>query len=109
MRRFALLLLPILPACGCGAPAAPALRPEAAALHRALDLALDATVEQRSGRDYRLIGAQMLLDRAQVWRVTFKPESLLPHDPETGIIGAGGELFVNVDLAAATATVGYGE
>lgn len=44
-----------------------------------------------------------------LWRLTFKPARLLPMGPSDPI-GAGGEIFVEVDLTAGRARItGYGE
>jgi hypothetical protein len=114
MRRHrpALLLL-LLVVGACRSPEAFETHPsETKRLDRAISIALARTADLRRehGKEYRLIGAeQMILDEKYVWRVTFKPLHLLPDDPATGIVGAGGEIFVNVDLGDETATVGFGE
>jgi hypothetical protein len=60
--------------------------------------------------DYILTSAQQIIFRGKyIWRVTFKPRQLLPKDPSKGIIGAGGEIFVNVDLSTKTTEIGGGE
>lgn len=53
--------------------------------------------------DYKLVAAENLRDAAgvyrgpQFWRLTFKARHLIPHTHE-GILGAGGEIFVEADL-----------
>lgn len=60
--------------------------------------------------DFKLIGAeQIYLEGKFIWMITFKPRDLLPEDPSTEIIGAGGEIIVNIDLNTGESTVGYGE
>ena len=110
MARPALpLLLPALLLLGCGGE--PEARPEITNLERAVDLALTAFDDTpNAAKPYRLVRAErMVLDGRWFWRITLKPEHLLPADPATGLIGAGGEVFVNVDEATGSATVRYGE
>lgn len=60
--------------------------------------------------DYILTSAQQLIvDSKYVWLITFKPKSLHPEDPSKDLIGAGGEIFVTVDLAAKTTIITGGE
>ena len=100
------ILLPLLTLFACGCDDAPATD-----LDRAVGLARSAALE--SGHDlegYALIGArQHVLEGNYVWRVTFKPKHLLPADPAKGMIGAGGEIFVNVVLVTGETTIGFGE
>ena len=59
---------------------------------------------------WTLISArQILIDGRYVWRIIFKPTELLPDDPSTRAIGAGGEVFVNVDQATKKIEILYGE
>jgi len=65
--------------------------------------------------DYKLIEAKNLRDAAgvyrgpQFWHLTFKARYLIPSTPK-GMLGAGGEIFVAVDLTERRAWVtGYGE
>jgi len=45
----------------------------------------------------------------QVWMLIFKSRALIPADDQAAV-GAGGEIFVNVDLSARMARLqGYGE
>ena len=68
---------------------------------------LQATVT--SPADYKLIGVELAWVKGEeVWRTTYKLSRLLPKNPEE-LIGAGGEVFINVDLKKAQATVRYGE
>lgn len=63
---------------------------------------------------YKLISAENLIKgtdyiRPHIWRLTFKLKRLIPETSEAEI-GAGGELFLEVDLATKTARfLGYGE
>ncbi len=52
---------------------------------------------------------QMLINGQFIWQVTFKPTNLLTEDPSTEVIGAGGEIFVNVDLKTEKTDLRYGE
>ena len=95
-----------------GACAHPAdRRAETADLDRAVAIALEALDGRgRTSSDVKLVGAsQLVLEGRYVWRVTFKPLHLLPDDPSRGKIGAGGEVFVNVDLGTGMAVVRWGE
>jgi hypothetical protein len=64
--------------------------------------------------EYQLVAAARLLGesgpgRGGAWRLTFKRRQLIPSEAETEI-GAGGEVFVEVDLASQAALlIGYGE
>ena len=100
-----LLLVLLLPACGCDDGAAPT------DMERAVAAAREAALEHgHSLETHRLVGAQQFVHEGRyVWRVTWKPKHLLPDDPSTGKIGAGGELFVNVVLETGEATIGFGE
>lgn len=72
------------------------------AIERALRVLAGKTLEE----PFRLVGAINLLkgfsppSGPTVWQLTFKPERLIPSDA-TGIVGAGGELIVRIDLARA--------
>jgi hypothetical protein len=63
---------------------------------------------------YKLVVAENVLAGAahggpHLWRLTFKLRELLPHNGDSAI-GAGVEIFVEVDLAAQRARLaGYGE
>lgn len=66
-------------------------------------------------QDYKLVAAGNLRSHAgayrgpHFWHLTFKLRKLIPSSSE-GILGAGGEIFVEVDLAEKRAWVtGYGE
>jgi hypothetical protein len=64
----------------------------------------------KSPSDYKLTKVEMLLNKGKwVWRATYKPTSLLPQDPSRQHIGAGGEIFINIDLNTEQAEVTYGE
>ena len=60
--------------------------------------------------NWTLISAQQIpIEGCYVWRITFKPTRLLPKDPSKGNIGAGGEVFVNVDQVTKKTEIRYGE
>jgi hypothetical protein len=84
--------------------------------HRAIELA-EGTLGRAGIRlaDYRLLRAVNLIGPDSVyrgpdyWRLTFKRRDLVPATADKEL-GAGGELFVDVDIATATATIaGHGE
>jgi len=83
---------------------------------KAIQLADDLFPELKLKRsDYKLIGIQNMVIKGQqyegphIWRITYKLSSLIPKD-EMGMIGAGGEVFIKVDIKNNKATVtGYGE
>ena len=84
------------------------LRVDVASLNRVVAIALARTARIRK-EEYRVIGARALwLEGRQIWRVTLKPLRLLP-DETSQRIGAGGEIFVNVDPKTEEVTIGYGE
>ncbi len=67
-------------------------------------------LERAQTEEYILTSAQQLiLNGRYIWRVTFKPRKLLPKDLSKGLIGAGGEIFVNVDLSTKTTVITGGE
>jgi hypothetical protein len=58
---------------------------------------------------YKLISVENLMSQSSVWQFTFKPRELLPQTPESRI-GAGGEIFVRLDVRSRSITLsGYGE
>jgi hypothetical protein len=71
------------------------------AVSSALDqLKLTSAVNMTAGRDYR---------GPAYWRVTFKRRDLIPKDSASEL-GAGGEIFVDVDLDTNVARIsGHGE
>lgn len=85
--------------------------PDGSELAKAVAVAtakLRATVEPSS--DYKLIRAELTWAKGKyVWLVTYKPIKLLPDDPSKGLIGAGGEVFITVDLKTGKTEVRYGE
>ena len=108
-----LLFSPLLAACGGDRIADDASwtsAPEAADFAQAMPLAQAAYEEAEKGPGpYRLIGMeQFLTSEAILWRATWKPESLLPDGPNE-FVGAGGEIFVSVNLATGETKLGYGE
>ena len=84
-------------------------------LKDAIDIAIPALYQDKMAQSfnsklYILTSVQqILINNKWIWRVTFKPKDLLPDDPSKGLIGMGGEVFVNVDLAAKTTEIRYGE
>ena len=88
-----------------------ASRPETTDLNEAVSIAVAKLADvQKSAGEYKLVSAQQVVVKGEyVWRITFKPVGLLPDDPSSQIIGAGGEVFVNVDLKTKEAVVTYGE
>ena len=60
--------------------------------------------------NYRVISVQNLLNKGpEVWLVSFKPENLIPANPEKEAIGLGGEIFITVNVKSNTTTMTYGE
>jgi hypothetical protein len=95
--------------------ATPELAPEKECLE-AIGLAKDllATLKLKPS-DYKLIVMKNLVVRGneykgpQYWDITFKSRSVIP-DKADECVGAGGEIFIDVDLSARKATLrGYGE
>jgi hypothetical protein len=88
-----------------------ASHPETADLNEAISIAVARLADvQKSSGEYKLVSAQqVVVEGKYVWRITFKPVKLLPDDPSSQIIGAGGEIFMNVDLKTKEAAVTYGE
>jgi hypothetical protein len=84
--------------------------PDAEELAKAIAVAtneLQATVPSSSL--YKLIKVELAREEEDaIWRATYKLSRLIPQDPNE-VIGAGGEVFVSVDLKTGRATVRYGE
>lgn len=60
--------------------------------------------------EFKLISAkQIVFEGKYIWFITFKPIRLLPSDPATELVGAGGEIFVKVDIQTGETVVTYGE
>ena len=80
-------------------------------LDKAVSIAIAKSTDARkSGGQFKLVGAQQMFFKGKyIWHITFKLASLLPDDPSTGMIGKGGEVFVNVDVKTEEAIVTYGE
>lgn len=83
---------------------------EAAALANAFLPTLD-----RNPKELKLVKAENLVFRGpsllgpSIWRFTYKERSLIPKDGRA-LLGAGGELFIEVDLDKKKATfLGVGE
>ncbi len=80
-------------------------------LDRAVTIA-SSTIEQEGYAisEYTLTAAARLVHQDQwIWRITYKPNDLLPENPATKPVGLGGELFVNVDLKTDKAVITHGE
>ena len=88
-----------------------ASQPEASELYKAVSIAITRSADVRESRgEFKLVSAQQIIVNGEyIWRITLKPVSLLPDDPSTQEIGAGGEIFLNVDLKTEEAIVTYGE
>ncbi len=80
----------------------------------AINLGVQSFIQQAiNPEDYVLIAAETLhrgpkYEGPKVWRLTFKLKSLIPQD-QNGMLGAGGEVFVRVDLVTHLTTIKYGE
>lgn len=93
-----------------------ALIPDAAPdedCRRALELGVKLLSDSVAAETYKLISGENLIASPDggpsVWRLTFKPRRLIPAASNERV-GAGGELFVKVDLATGQAEIsGYGE
>ena len=67
-------------------------------------------VKRTGTSPYRVIAAQNLIQKGEaMWLVTFKPADLIPKDPTKEEIGAGGELFITVNLKDKQCTMTHGE
>ena len=88
-----------------------ASQPETSELYRAVSIAVTKSADVRESRgELKLVSVQQIIVNGKyIWRITFKPVSLLPDDPSAQEIGAGGEIFVNIDLNTEEAIVTYGE
>lgn len=80
---------------------------------RALELGVQLLSDSVATETYKLISGENLIGSPDggpsVWRLTFKPKRLIPATSNERV-GAGGELFVKVDLATGQAELlGYGE
>ena len=78
---------------------------------KAIKLALNVMVGSENNPDeYKIIKVENLLAKGpSVWLVTFKIKRIIPKK-KGGIIGAGGEIFITVDLDTNSAKIsGYGE
>jgi hypothetical protein len=86
----------------------------AAEVNRAVELAEQAIAARAPVAAYRLTSAINMMAGAQYrgpafWRLAFKRRDLIPADA-SGELGAGGEIFVDVDLATSSAVItGFGE
>ena len=117
-RIFVSVFLPLLMAftSGCTPPPSSQLSLATGAditgLQDAVAIAVSALHDQSRypANDYTLTSAQQIVVEGKyVWRITFKPAGLLPKDPSKEAIGAGGEIFVNVDLSTKKPELSYGE
>lgn len=60
--------------------------------------------------EYTLIKAELLWKQGKyIWRLSYKLARLLPKDPTQGLIGKGGEIFVDVELDTDAIVIRYGE
>lgn len=112
----ALMTLLFVCCTGCSTVATPPKSPVAHVDTTGLQDAVAIATSALQGQPYdtadhwTLISAQrIVINGCYVWRITFKPTSLLPDDPSQGIIGAGGEVFVNVDWVTKKTEILYGE
>jgi len=86
----------------------------AAEVNRAVTLAEKAISARARPADYQLISAINMVAGNDYrgpafWRLRFKRRDLIPADAE-GILGAGGEIMIDVDTQTGVATItGYGE
>lgn len=90
----------------------PTSRVNIADLQDSVAIAVSSLHDQASyqSNEYVLTSAQQIVVKGKyVWRITFKPANLLPKDPSKGLIGAGGETFVYVDLNTKKTEITYGE
>lgn len=88
-----------------------ALQPETTDIHKAISIAVRSlSGHVKSPCEYKLTGAEQYLhDGKYLWRVTFKPQKMLPQNPATQVIGAGGEVFVLVDTNTKETIITSGE
>lgn len=102
--------LAALASAACSATGTARSTPTTERLERAVAIALDASTDARSGDEHRVTGAtERILDGRYIWRVTLKPVNLLPADPAASPVGLGGEIFVDVDLAANSSELRFGQ
>ncbi len=85
--------------------------PETAELAEVISMTtarLQATVESPS--DYKLIKVELTWAKGRyAWLTTYKLSRLLPENPEEELIGAGGEVFITLDVKNGQTEVRYGE
>jgi len=79
-------------------------------LLQAIKIAEEAIVKKNIKlSEHKIIKAENVLKKSpKFWFITFKKKSLIPA-AENQIIGAGGEIFVAVDLSKNTVKITYGE
>jgi hypothetical protein len=83
---------------------------DASGRNEAVQIAITSLHNQAGSEHFILTSAQQIIVQGQyIWRITFKPENLLPKDPSKGLLTKGGEIFVNVDLKTKTTKISYGE
>ncbi len=86
----------------------------AAEVNRAVELAEKVIAARTPVAGYQLTSAINMVAGKEYrgpsfWRLTFKRRDLIPADAESEL-GAGGQIFVDVDIKAGTATItGFGE
>jgi hypothetical protein len=113
-RNFALLLIALCVGCARSVLLTPNSAPhvDATGLQDAIAVATSALQGQSQSTVDRwtIISAQQILIKGcYVWQITFKPTKLLPKEPSKEIIGAGGEVFVNVDSMTKKTEIRFGE
>ena len=97
------LVLTIVFTASCSSPNAIqskiASQPETSELYKAVSIAMAKSADVRkSPGEFKLVSAQQIIVKGEyIWFITLKPVNLLPDDPSTQMIGAGGEVFINVD------------
>ena len=83
-------------------------------VNRAVEIAEKAIAAKTPVAEYQLTSAINMVAGNEYrgpafWRLTFKRRELIPADAD-GELGAGGQIFVDVDTKAGAATItGFGE
>jgi hypothetical protein len=117
-----LILFVLALGCGCACGGKTQSRGEtkmlfpvtAAEVNRAVELAEKAIAARTPVAAYQLTAAVNMMAGNEYrgpsfWRLTFKRRDLIPADAESEL-GAGGQIFVDVDLGTGVATItGFGE
>jgi len=86
-------------------------KPETSDMAKAVSIGVATLAKElQSPVEYKLTSVQQIYYEGKyIWRITFKPKKLLPADPSSQPIGAGGEVFINIDLDTKETVVRYGE